>query len=108
MRSVSHNTDMRIKRSTKKKAKGTRGRLKTQRLRSATEKEEFKFEVDKIVVHGESAQEKWNSLEHGPNNAAEKVCRRLKGGKRHEETWWWNEQVAEVIKRKKDGYEKWR
>ena len=29
---------MRIKRSTKKKAKGTRGRLKTWRLRSATEK----------------------------------------------------------------------
>ena len=29
--------DMRIKRSTKKKAKGTRGRLMTWRLRSATE-----------------------------------------------------------------------
>ena len=31
--------DMRIKRNTKKKAKGTRGRLKTWRLRSATERE---------------------------------------------------------------------
>ena len=30
--------DMRIKRSTIKKAKGTRGRLKTWRLRSATER----------------------------------------------------------------------
>ena len=39
--------DMRIKRSTKKKATGTRGRLKTWRLRSATEREEFKCEVEK-------------------------------------------------------------
>ena len=75
--------DMRIKRSTKKKAKGMRGRLKTWRLRSATEKEEFKCEVKKIVVHGESAQERWHSLEHSLKNAAEKVCGRLKGGKKH-------------------------
>ena len=27
---------------------------------------------------------------------------------RGEETWWWNKQVAEVIKRKKEGYKKWR
>ena len=45
---------MRIKRSTETKAKGTRGRLKTWRLRSATEREEFKCEVEKIVVHDES------------------------------------------------------
>ena len=43
--------DMRIKRSTEKKAKGMRGRLKTWRLRSATEREEFECEVGKIVVH---------------------------------------------------------
>ena len=96
--------DMRIKRNTKKKSKGTRGRLKTWRLRSATEREEFKCEVEKIVVHGESAQERWSSLEHGLKNAAEKVCGRSKGGKKREVTWWWNEQVAEVIKRKKEGY----
>ena len=90
---------MRIIRSTKKKAKGTRSRLKTWRLRSATEREEFKCEVEKIVVHGESTQERC-FLEHGLKNAAEKVCERSKGGKKHEETWWWNEQVAEVIKRK--------
>ena len=62
--------DMRIKRSTKKKAKGTRGRLKTWRLRSATEREEFEREVGKIVVHGENAQKGWNSLEHGVKNVA--------------------------------------
>ena len=28
--------------------------------------------------------------------------------KKCEVTWWWNEQVAEVIKRKKEGYKKWR
>ena len=50
--------DMRIKRSTKKKAKGMRGRLQTWRLRSATEKEEFKCEVENIVVHGKSTQER--------------------------------------------------
>ena len=50
--------DMRIKRSTKKKAKSMRGRLKTWRLRSATERKEFKCEMEKIVVHGESAQER--------------------------------------------------
>ena len=79
--------DMRIKRSTKKKAKGTRGRLKTWRLRSATEKEEFKCEVEKIMVHGESAQERWISLELGLKKVAEKVCGRSKGGKKCEETW---------------------
>ena len=60
------------------------------------------------MVHGESAQERWNSLEHGLKNAAEKVCGQSKGGKKHEETWWWNEQVAEDIKRKKEGYKKWK
>ena len=93
--------DMRIKRSTKMKAKGTRGKLKTWRLRSATEREE------KIVVHGESAHERWSSWEHDLKNAAEKVCGRSKDGKKQEETWWWNEQVVEVIKRKKEGYKKW-
>ena len=60
------------------------------------------------MVHGESTQERWNSLEHGLKNAAEKVCGRSKDGKKQEETWWWNEQVAEVIKRKKERYKKWR
>ena len=56
--------DMRIKRSTKKKAKGLRGRLKTWRLRSATEKEEFKCELEKIVVHGETTRDGilWNTV----------------------------------------------
>ena len=58
------------------------------------------------MVHDKSAQERWNSLEHSLKNAAEKVCGRSRGGKKHEETWWWNEQ--EVIKRKKEGYKKWR
>ena len=96
--------DMSIKRSKKKKAKGTSGRLKTWRLKSATEREEFKCEVEKIVVHGECAQKRWNSLEHSLKNVAEKICGQSKGGKKHEESWWWNEQVAEVIKRKKEGY----
>ena len=94
--------DMRIKRSTKKKAKGTRGRLKTWRLRSVTEREEFKCEVEKIVVHGESAQERWNSLEHGLKNAAEKVCGWSKEGKKREKTWWRNKQVAKEKKKKKE------
>ena len=55
------------------------------------------------MVHGESAHERWSSWEHGLKNAAEKVCGRSKGGKKCEVTWWWNEQVAEVIKRKKEG-----
>ena len=60
------------------------------------------------MVHGENAQERWNSLEHGLKNAAEKVCGRSKGGKKRQETWWWNEQVAKVIKRKIEGDKKWR
>ena len=80
-----------------------RGRLKTWRLGSATEREEFKCEVEKIVVHCESAQERWNSLEHCLKNAAEKVCGWSKWGKKCEETWRWNEQVVEVIKRKNEG-----
>ena len=98
-----HKWIKRIKRSTEKKAKGTRGRLKTWRLRSATEREEFKCEVEKIVIHGERevAQERWSSWEHGLKNAAEKVCGRSKGGKKREVTWWWNEQVAKVIKKKR-------
>ena len=63
--------------------------------------------MGKIVVQGESIQERWNSLEHGLKKVAEKVCGRSKGGKKHEEMWW-NEEAAEVIKRKKEGYKKWR
>ena len=56
------------------------------------------------MVHGESTQERWNSLEHSVKNAAEKACGRSKEGKkRGGEKWWWNEQVAEVIKTKKRG-----
>mgnify|MGYP003444419235 CR=1 FL=1 len=69
------------------------------------EREEFKCEVEKIMVHSESVQEIWSCLELGTKNAAEKVCGRSKGGKKREETWWWNEQV---IKRKKEGYKKWK
>ena len=54
--------DMRIKRSTKKKAIGMRGRLKTWKLRSAAGKEEFECEVGKIMVQGESVQERWNTV----------------------------------------------
>ena len=60
------------------------------------------------MAHGESTQERWTSLEHGLKNAAEKVCGWSKGGKKREETWWWNEQVVEVIKKKREGYKKWR
>ena len=72
--------DMSIKRSTKKKAKGKRGRLKTWKLRSAAGREEFDCEVGKIMIQGESTQERWNSLEQGLKKVAEKVCGWLKGG----------------------------
>ena len=39
--------DMSIKRSTNKKAKGMRGRLKTWKLRSAAGREEFECEMGK-------------------------------------------------------------
>ena len=54
--------DMSIKRS-KKKAKGMRGRLKTWKLGSEVRKKEFECKVGKIMVKGESAQERWNYLE---------------------------------------------
>ena len=60
------------------------------------------------MVQGESVQERWNSLEHSLKKAAEKVCGWLKEGKKCEETWWWNKEVAKVIKRKKEGHKKWR
>ena len=59
-----------------------RGRLKTWKLRSASETEEFECEVGKIMVQGESIQERWNSLEHGLKKAADNVCGRSKGGKK--------------------------
>ena len=71
--------DMSIKRSTKEKAKGMRGRLKTWKLRSAAGREEFECEVGKIMVQGESAQERWNSLEHSLMEAKEKECGWSKG-----------------------------
>ena len=39
--------------------------------------------MEKIRVHDESTQERWNSVEHGLKNAAEKVCGWSKGGKKH-------------------------
>ena len=66
--------DMSIKRSTKEKAKDMKVRLKMWKLRSAAGREEFECEVGEIVVQGESAQERWNSLEHGLTKAAAQVC----------------------------------
>ena len=40
-------------------------------------------------------------MEHGLKKVAEKVCRLSKGEKKCEEMWKWNEEVAEVIKRKR-------
>ena len=37
------------------------------------------------MVHGENAQERWNSLEHGLKNVAEKVCGQSKGGKKRDD-----------------------
>ena len=71
-----------IKRSTKKKAKGMRGRLRTWKLGSASGREEFESEVGKIMVQGESVQERWNSPEHSLKKAAEKVCGQSKWGKK--------------------------
>ena len=48
--------DMSIKRSTEKKAKGMRGRLKTWKMRSACKREAFECEVGEIIVQGESIQ----------------------------------------------------
>ena len=62
--------NMSIKRSTKKKANGMRGRLKTWKLRSAFVSEEFDCKVGKIMVQGESIQERWKSLEHSLKKAA--------------------------------------
>ena len=60
--------------STKKKVKGMRGRLKTRKLRSASGKEEFECEVRKIMIQCKSIQERWNSLEHGLKKATKRVC----------------------------------
>ena len=49
--------DISIKRSTTEKAKDTRGRLKTWKLKSAAGREEFECEVRKIVVLGESRRD---------------------------------------------------
>ena len=74
--------NMTIKRSTKKKAKGMRGRLKAWRLRPSTEREEFKYEVEKIVVHGESTQERWNSFGTRSQECSRESMWMVKGGKK--------------------------
>ena len=42
-------------------------------------KKKFECEVEKIVVQSESVQERWNSLEHDLNKAAEKYVDGRKG-----------------------------
>ena len=54
-------------------------------MRSACRRQEFECEVGKIMVQGESIQERWNSLEHSLKKVAEKVCGLLNGGKKCEE-----------------------
>ena len=53
------------------------------------------------MAHGESAEERWNSLEHDLKNAAEKVCGWSKGGKKCEETLWWMKRLWKLLRGKK-------
>ena len=53
--------DMRIKRITKEKAKGTRGRLQTWKLSSGAGREEFECEVRETMIQSESVQKGWIS-----------------------------------------------
>jgi len=49
----------------------------------------------------------WEFIKVTKISAAEQVCGRTEGSKRHEETCWWNEEVSVAVSKKKLLFRKW-
>ena len=49
----------------------------------------------------------WESYKNGVLKACDDLCGKTKGRRDQGNTWWWNEQVKEVIHRKKKAFKTW-
>ena len=55
-----------------------------------------------------TAEDSWKLFRDATLKAAEEICGTSKGGKHiGKETWWWNEEVQDVLKKKKKAFKRW-
>ena len=102
--------ELTIKTEKKRKIKVC-SRLKVWRLKEPKEKESYQLAVREKMVGCQAdwgVEEFWKYGAKVLIDAAEQVCGRKKGPRRHKETWWWNSEVEEALKTKKQSYQRWR
>src|SRR5277367_1615257 len=80
------------------------------KLREAENEMAFKRRVEeKEALRPEGDVEQiWDGLRQCMVKEAEAVCGRSKGPPRHRETWWWNDEVKEVVDRKRSLFLAWK
>ena len=78
-------------------------RLKTWRLKDVEIQQKFAERMDELWSNSLGIGS-WLRYKECALQATEEVCGVSKGKARHGETWWWNEEVQEVIARKKASF----
>ncbi|CAG9568035.1 unnamed protein product [Danaus chrysippus] len=65
-------------------------------------------ESQNLLTHTESAQEAWDRVQSAIITAGKRVLGLSRGGRVIDrETWWWNDEVQEVIRKKKAAFKEW-
>ena len=77
-------------------------RWRVWKLKENEIKEEFEQRVMELL--DTEAVDLWESYKNGVLMACDESCGKTKGRRDQGNTWWWNEQVKEVIDRKKKAF----
>ena len=77
-------------------------RRKVWELKEDDTREIFEGRVRELV--STDAPDLWKCFREGVLKACDKECGKKKGRRDQRDTWWWNEDVKEVITRKKDAH----
>ena len=75
------------------------------KLREKEARAKFEERVEELV--SVDTPDMWSSFKEGVLKACEEVCGKKKGRRDRGDTWWWNEEVKEVIGKKKEAYKIW-